>query len=75
MMSLFYYIDRILWVLLLLGVGFFCFYKMVTVKPHKLKKERLFQVCFRSYLPNEGAGEMWYCFSAAKGNLARILLF
>ena len=74
-MSVAYYLERVFLAVLFLAAGGFFLYKMVTMKPHKLKKEQAFRVDFRSDLPAADSAEVWAVFHASRGNLAGSGLF
>ena len=67
--------TKVLTILTLLGAGIFCVYKMVTVKPHRLKKENPYYIAFRDDLPTVGSREELGCFAARKSNLVGTIIF
>ena len=67
--------TKALTILALLGAGIFCVYKMVTVKPHRLKKESPYYIAFRDDLPTVESHEELGRFSARKSNLIGTVIF
>ena len=67
--------TKVLTILALLGAGIFCVYKMVTVHPHRLKKEKTYYIAFRNDLPTVELPEELGCFRASRSNLVGTVLF
>ena len=63
-------IITLLFGLILVIVGVFCLVKMLTVRPHRLKKEDVFRIEFRDDIPEEEDDEPYATFKATRVNLA-----